>query len=185
MSAGKNKGTSGHSNRVYAVKFKPTDPNVLLSGGWDNTIQIWDTRVGTSIRSIYGPHICGDALDMDASGEVVMSGSWRPDQALQLWDLGSGKLIENIDWQKKAKGKNKEPEMLYSAQFSPGNDLIAAGGSGTNEAKIFEYDAAKKYRCIDRVKMGDKGVYTTTWSPNGRQLAIAGADRNVTIVDIK
>jgi COMPASS component SWD3 len=25
----------GHSNRVFAVKFK--DPNVLMSGGWDNT----------------------------------------------------------------------------------------------------------------------------------------------------
>lgn len=28
----------GHSNRVFAVKFHPQDPNVLLSGGWDRTI---------------------------------------------------------------------------------------------------------------------------------------------------
>jgi len=34
----------GHSNRIFCVKFHPNDPNVLLSGGWDTTIQIWDTR---------------------------------------------------------------------------------------------------------------------------------------------
>jgi COMPASS component SWD3 len=50
---------AGHSNRVYCVKFRPGDTHTLMSGGWDNTIQIWDTRVGTSVRSIYGPHICG------------------------------------------------------------------------------------------------------------------------------
>jgi WD40 repeat protein len=27
----------GHSNRVFSVKFTD-DPNILLSGGWDNTV---------------------------------------------------------------------------------------------------------------------------------------------------
>jgi len=170
---------------VYAVKFKPTDSNVLLSGGWDNTVQIWDTRVGASVRSIYGPHICGDALDIDGSGELALTGSWRPEQSLQLWDIGTGKLVETMEWQKKARGKAKDSEMLYAAQFSPGSDLIAAGGSGTNDARLFDFDAARHYRNIDRVRLGDKGVYTLCFSPNGRKLAIGGADKHVTIVDIK
>ena len=56
--------SAGHSNRVFSVKFHPEDPNVLLSGGWDNTIQIWDLRTGFSERSIYGPHLAGDSLDI-------------------------------------------------------------------------------------------------------------------------
>lgn len=28
----------GHSLRVYCVKFSKTDSNILVSGGWDNTI---------------------------------------------------------------------------------------------------------------------------------------------------
>lgn len=30
----------GHSNRIFAAKFLPTDDNIILSGGWDNTIQV-------------------------------------------------------------------------------------------------------------------------------------------------
>ena len=36
----------GHSNRIFALKFHPQDPNILLSGGWDHTIQIYDMRTG-------------------------------------------------------------------------------------------------------------------------------------------
>ena len=32
--------TPGHSNRVFSLKFNPDDPNLLVSGGWDNTVQV-------------------------------------------------------------------------------------------------------------------------------------------------
>ncbi|GCA64192.1 hypothetical protein KIPB_013522, partial [Kipferlia bialata] len=41
--------TSGHFNRVFSLKFHPTDPNLLMSAGWDNTIQIWDLRGDHSV----------------------------------------------------------------------------------------------------------------------------------------
>ena len=28
----------GHSNRVFCVKFNPLDSNMIVSGGWDNTL---------------------------------------------------------------------------------------------------------------------------------------------------
>jgi WD40 repeat protein len=33
-------GTTGHSNRVYAVKYHPVEQHLLVSGGWDNTVQV-------------------------------------------------------------------------------------------------------------------------------------------------
>ena len=60
-------------------------PDVLFSGGWDNTVQIWDLRVGQPTGSMYGPHLCGDALDI--KGHECLTGSWRPTTALQLWDV--------------------------------------------------------------------------------------------------
>lgn len=52
----------GHSNRVFCVKFNKADPNMIVSGGWDNTIQIYDTRYRGPVKTIYGPHICGDTM---------------------------------------------------------------------------------------------------------------------------
>merc|ERR1712232_1281471 len=46
---GDQKTTAGHSNRVFALKC--VDPHTVISGGWDNTVQIWDLRRGYSVRS--------------------------------------------------------------------------------------------------------------------------------------
>lgn len=34
-----NVGSHGHTNRIYALKYHPSDANMLLSAGWDNSIQ--------------------------------------------------------------------------------------------------------------------------------------------------
>ena len=77
----------GHSNRVFSLKYQPKSSNVVVSGGWDNTVQIWDLRVKSSVRSIFGPHIAGDSVDV--CGDKILTGSWRPENVLQTWDLGT------------------------------------------------------------------------------------------------
>ena len=53
-------------------RLAPT--KVLLTGGWDNTVQFWDMRVGHSVKSIFGPHLSGDSLDV--CGDEILTGSW-------------------------------------------------------------------------------------------------------------
>ena len=89
-----------HSNRIFAICFHPLEKDIILSGGWDKTIQIWDARISGNghgaVRSMFGAHLCGDALQVSPDGNYVISGSWRPDDALQVWDFRSGKLISSI-----------------------------------------------------------------------------------------
>eukprot|EP00951_Prasinocladus_malaysianus_P049788 scaffold673637_cov60-Prasinocladus_malaysianus.AAC.1 len=40
--------STGHSNSVYALTWVPGQPDIVLSGGWDNTVHVWDCRTGTS-----------------------------------------------------------------------------------------------------------------------------------------
>ena len=40
----------GHTSRVYALKYHPTDPNILVSA---DTVQFWDKRAENSIRYIF------------------------------------------------------------------------------------------------------------------------------------
>jgi WD40 repeat protein len=176
MCSGKTKRNTGHSNRIYAVAYKPDDPNILLSAGWDNTVQYWDTRIGQSFRSIYGPHVCGDGLDIH--GDSILTASWRPNDALELWDFGTGKKMHTVEWSKSDKNL---PEMLYSARFSSDGSLIAAGGSGTNEGRVF--DVNRNFRQLDRVSMGaEHGVYAAAFSPNVRRLAFAGGAEEISVL---
>lgn len=68
---------------MFSLKFFPQDENIIVSGGWDNTLQIWDVRAGHSVRGIYGPHIAGDAIDINDRQEIL-TGSWRPENPLEV-----------------------------------------------------------------------------------------------------
>jgi len=68
----------GHSMKTYAVKFDKTNPNIVLTAGWDERTIIWDLREETPIRSIYGTYVCGDAIDL--CDERVLTGSYREEE---------------------------------------------------------------------------------------------------------
>jgi len=72
--------------------------NMLASGGWDNTVQIYDIRKKGPVGSIYGPHICGDAIDYYNDGFTLLTGSYRQDNVLELWDMRTLKKVRDIDW---------------------------------------------------------------------------------------
>lgn len=127
-------GKSGHSNRVFCCKFDQDDENILLTGGWDHTIQIWDLRQKAALRSIYGPKICGEAIDI-CDGFAV-TGSYRPDNQIEIWKIDTGEPVISIDWNEAL--ASETPCNLYSLQFRKGrNDVLIAGGAGANEVKVF------------------------------------------------
>jgi len=165
MTGGQGTLTAGHSNRVFSLKFLPEDDNTLVSGGWDNTLQIWDLRVGHSVRGIYGPHVAGDAIDINDRNEIL-TGSWRPENPLELWDYGSGRRLAVVPWNQSS--VRAEPCFLYAAQFSKdasGQQLIAAGGSGSNEAKVFNHHVGNKVRvtAASLSPSGDWNVALMAW----------------------
>lgn len=173
------KSTPGHSNRIFSTKFVPHDENLVISGGWDNTVQIWDMRQGSAVRSIYGPHICGDSLDI--VGNRVVTGSWRPNHQLELWDFLSGEKITEIPWTLLT---SQPPCMLYAAQFSKEGQgrFVAAGGSGSNEAKVF--DTHNNNAVVGTVTGLPRGVFTVDFSPESQKIAIAGGDASIRVFDI-
>ena len=88
----------GHSNRIFAVKFDPNDSNIIASGGWDNTVQIYDIRQQGPVGAFYGPHICGEAIDFRNDGNTLLTGSYRPENALELWDIRKLQKFRDIIW---------------------------------------------------------------------------------------
>jgi COMPASS component SWD3 len=84
-----------HVNRIFSVKCLKKDPNIFFSGGWDSTVQVWDIRQATgSVRKIHGPSISSDSLDL--KGNVLLAGNYQNNNIVQLYDFGSGELIETL-----------------------------------------------------------------------------------------
>ena len=88
----------------------------------------------------------GEAIDVDISGEKILTGSYRKEKALQLWSFKENKLIEDIPW---LEGNTFCP-LLYTASFSKGTGqaanryILAGGGSSTsNEVKLIHLKSKK------------------------------------------
>mmetsp|Transcript_66048 Transcript_66048/g.130971 ORF Transcript_66048/g.130971 Transcript_66048/m.130971 type:complete len:488 (-) Transcript_66048:197-1660(-) len=175
--------SGGHSNRIFSVKFDPEDPQVLYSGGWDNTVQIWDLRTSTPQASFYGPHMCGDGLD--AHGHEILTGSWRPTKQLQIWDSRTRELLSDVPFRHAAlDGGGRDACHLYAAQFSKPNAVgprtIVAGGSGSNELRLF---AREGFGVLGTVKL-PRGVYGLDMSHDGSRIAVAGGDCKVRVLGV-
>jgi len=168
---------AGHSNRIFALKFNPEDPNVIMSAGWDQVVYFWDIRDKRSFDHIYGPAITGDALDI--SGNEILTGSWRNRDQLELWDYGTRKRISGIDWEY---GKTSETAFVYTCQFSKnGKEEIVAGCSNLNEVKVF--DRTAEHREIGKLSM-DKAVFNVDFANNRDMFSSCGADGRVHIVQL-
>jgi len=65
--------TAGHHNRILSVKYLEEEPNLIISGGWDSNVNIWDTRTHRTIGGFTGPKIAGDSIDY--KNGVILTGS--------------------------------------------------------------------------------------------------------------
>jgi WD40 repeat protein len=183
LQAGDLKETAGHSNRVFSLKYHPTEPHIILSGGWDNTVQVWDTRRGHSIKSLWNCYICGDSVDFSGDGTRVLTGSWRTENALQIWDFGTGKVLETVDWKS---ATSQTTSMLFSAQFSKdeAGSMVLAGGSQENEAKFFHCQKGQPTTAFGALVNMPKPVFSTDFSSNSKMAAIGGADGQIRVLEV-
>ncbi|XP_076472976.1 WD repeat-containing protein 89 homolog [Babylonia areolata] len=121
----------GHVCRVFALQYNVNHQNIFISGGWDDTVQYWDDREKHSIKKFHGPHICGDALDIDPQHNHILTGSWRKNTVLQIWDFAMAVKIKDVPQD------SLNASQLYCAQWL-GKDSIMCGGNDLNMARMID-----------------------------------------------
>ncbi|XP_069840548.1 uncharacterized protein [Dendropsophus ebraccatus] len=121
----------GHRSRIFGLTFHPLSEENFLSGGWDDTVQFWDIRQKHSLRRISGPHVCGDALDIDPDTQEILIGSWRKEENLQVWDSQTGQKIQTVP------DDYRGPSRVYSCRWLGTGHMIAAG-SDINICRIID-----------------------------------------------
>ncbi|KAJ8284294.1 hypothetical protein COCON_G00031440 [Conger conger] len=103
----------------------------FISGGWDNSIQFWDTRQQHSVRMLFGPHVCGDSLQIDSVTNQILSGSWRKEKPLEIFDYDSCRKL--------SEGPNdpKGQSRILTCHWLDQNQILA-GGSQTNMLRVID-----------------------------------------------
>jgi WD40 repeat protein len=157
----------------------------LFFTGWDETLLFWDLRVPQKenpISYIYGPLICGEALDV--KGDYILTGSWRDKQQLEVWDMRKMQLLNSLEWTPQ---KTDDKSYIYSAQFSKlSQNYIIAGSSGASEIRIYQLrnEALYQYECVEILKDLTRSVYTIDFCHETNTFVYGDGNGKVGIVDI-
>ena len=80
---------TGHTKRVVAVTTAQLrGRTVVVSGGWDDAVQVWDLATGAPAGSPFTDHtdfVCAVATAQSGERTVVISGG--RDNTVRVWDL--------------------------------------------------------------------------------------------------
>jgi WD40 repeat protein len=151
----------GHTNRIFSILFHPANDHLLISAGWDDSIQVWDTRSEVAIRSMFGAHVCSDTLDVH--DYHLLTGSWRINDQLQLWDLRMFKQEKVLKW----KG-DKNQCLVYASRFHPNGQYIMAGGSGTDEMRFISLTDSR----LDQIVNIGPTVFALDFTKDGSEVVV-------------
>ncbi|CAE6443930.1 unnamed protein product, partial [Rhizoctonia solani] len=162
----------GHIAPVFSVVFSPGG-KLVVSGGSDNTIRIWDADsqfpIGEPLKghdgSIHSISYC-------PLGDLVASGS--DDCIIRLWDTKSGQQVG-----KRLMGHTRA---VFSVAFSSDAKLLASGSKDTT----IRLWGVNRGETIGSSWVGHTGwVRAVAFSPDGAGVVSGSDDKTVRVWDVQ
>ncbi|PIK47368.1 putative periodic tryptophan protein 2-like isoform X2 [Apostichopus japonicus] len=160
-----------HTAGVTGVKFKHTG-KVVVSSSLDGTVRAFDLNRYRNFRTFTSPRQAQfSSLAMDASGEIICASAQDTFEVF-VWSMQTGRLLEVLSG-------HEGP--VASITFSP-TDAVLASVSWDKTLKIWDIFQRKGSR--ETLTLTTDGL-AVSFRPDGKQLAVASLDFQVTFWDIK
>jgi len=166
----------GHTEWASCVRLSPAAQPMIVSGGWDKVVKIWNLQTCKLVANLTGHTGYISAITIAPDGSLCASGG--KDGTAILWDLNEGKRLYSLE----------AGDAINALCFSPNRYWLCAG----RQAGIRIWDLEKKSVVADLTKNSspnfdkDKPPRTTpnpacislAWSADGQTL-FAGYTDNV------
>ena len=172
---------TGHSGKISSMAYSPNG-KLIASGGWDQTVRLWEVETGNEVRVFSGLKTNVGALAFSPDGKVLAAEAYF---SLKLWDVATGQeLTPPI-----AQNWN-----VSSVVFSRDGQMVAAG-SNDQTTRVWDVKSGKELWKFGDVKgytvepngvghIPEEAVKAVAFSPTENILASASSDGKIRLFNI-
>ena len=161
---------SVHSKKSVKTLAVSPDSSMLVSGGDDNNVIMWDLKTGRRVRTIPAHKAAVNAIAFSRDGQTLASGS--DDKTIRLWNVRTGSRLRTLSGH--AGGVNA------IALSRDGKTL--ASGSQDKTMRLWNLDTGE----VRRIITGHEGpVNAVAFSPNGQIVASASTDNTIRLSNVQ
>lgn len=164
----------GHHDRIQSVSLSP-DGTLLVSGGRDCSIRLWDVARGKLISVLEERECWPMAVRFSPDGRILAVG-WA-DGAIHIWDAATRKLTRRLDDHMNPAAV--EFTFVRDISFSPDSRTLASAGYDKT-VRIWDIATGRTHHLAQHEDVVD-GVF---FSHDGTMLASTGFESKIRIWDV-
>ncbi|XP_015059392.1 WD repeat-containing protein VIP3-like [Solanum pennellii] len=178
--------TNAHDDSIWSaawVRSTEEYPALLLTGGLDETVRLWDPSNFTCVQTFTGH--CLGVVSVATHPTRRIAASASIDSFIRVFEVDTNNTIATLE---------APPSEVWQLQFSPSGSNLAAAGGGSSSVKVWDTNRWELVTTMSIPRQGapqpsdkstnKKFVLSVAWSPDGRLLACGSVDGTISVFDV-